>query len=57
MSGKVLILLGLCAGICSIFGNYIGTRVFEKGGTRAVKPVMILVIGIFMVRTVWTLMH
>ena len=43
--------------ICSIFGNYIGTRVFEKGGTRAVKPVMILVIGIFMVRTVWTLMH
>ncbi len=56
MGGKVLILLGLCAGVCSIFGNGIGTRVFEKGGTRAVKPVMILVIGIFMVRTIRTLL-
>ncbi len=46
-SGKVLLLLGVTAGLFSIAGNYVGTRFFDRGGKRFVKPVMLLVLMIF----------
>lgn len=51
INGKVLFLLGLCAGVCSIAGNYIGVSFFEDKGSRAVKPIMLCVLTIFFVRT------
>lgn len=45
--GKVLLPLGLAAGAFSLLGNYLGTRCFDRGGARVVRPLMILVLGIF----------
>lgn len=50
MSGKVIILLGLCGGITGIIGNYIGVTFFEKKGSKAVRPLMIAVLVIFFIR-------
>ena len=50
VNGKVLLPLGLCAGICSITGNYLGISFFEKKGSTGVKPVMIGVLAIFFIR-------
>ena len=50
LSGKVLFLLGITAGICSITGNYLGISYFKKKGSKAVKPVMLFVIFLFFVR-------
>jgi len=51
-NGKTMVLLGLVAGLFSIAGNYIGTNFFEKEGDKIVKPVMIVVIGIFFLKTI-----
>lgn len=48
--GKVMVLLGITAGIFSIAGNCIGTRFFARGGARVVKPVIIFVISVFFVK-------
>lgn len=50
INGKVLLLLGITAGLFNIAGNYIGTRFFDKGGAKAVRPIMILVLVIFFVK-------
>lgn len=52
-NGKVDWVLGLVAGVFSIGGSYLGTIWFTKGGTRKVKPVIILVLAIFFIKTVW----
>lgn len=52
VNGKVYILLGLVAGCFSICGNYIGTHFFRKGGARAAKPVILIVITIFFIKTI-----
>lgn len=51
-NGKVIVPLGLAAGLFSITGSYLGTRFFEKGGAKAVRPVMLAVLGIFFVRVI-----
>ena len=51
-SGKVLIPLGLTAGLFSIMGNYLGTRYFHKGGAKVVRPIMLVVLAIFFVRVI-----
>ncbi|MBO4832065.1 MAG: TSUP family transporter [Oscillospiraceae bacterium] len=48
--GQAMITLGLAAGVFSIAGNYLGTRVFDKKGARAVKPVMLTVLAVFFVK-------
>ncbi|MBR2674712.1 MAG: TSUP family transporter [Mogibacterium sp.] len=52
MNGKVVILLGLVAGIFGILGNYIGVRLFMDKGAKAVKPLMITVMIIFFIRII-----
>ncbi len=48
--GKVILPLGLSAGLFSIAGNYIGTRFFDRGGARLVRPVILLVLVIFFIK-------
>lgn len=50
LNGKVLLPLGIAAGLFNIAGNYLGARMFEKGGAKAVKPVMVIVLVIFFIR-------
>lgn len=49
-SGKVLLMLGLVAGVFSIAGNYIGARFFSNKGAKSVKPVILVVLTIFFIR-------
>ena len=52
MNGQVLMLLGLCAGVFSIVGNYLGSRCFTKKGAAIARPVILLVLCVFFIRTV-----
>ncbi|MBQ7886785.1 MAG: TSUP family transporter [Clostridia bacterium] len=52
MNGQVLMLLGLCAGAFSILGNYLGSRCFTKKGAAIARPIILLVLCVFFVRTV-----
>ena len=44
--------LGILAGLCNIAGNQIGVNFFDKKGGAVVKPVMLLVLTIFLVKTI-----
>lgn len=52
ISGKAVLALGLPAAAFSILGNWFGSRCFLKNGTRIVKPVMLVVLGVFFVKTI-----
>ena len=55
VNGKVIWQMGVAAGIFSIMGNYIGARFFEKGGAKAVRPVILIVLALFFVRVIYSL--
>lgn len=55
-SGKTIIWLGVIAGLSNMAGNYIGTRFFDKGGVKAVKPVMLTVLVLFFIKVVSEMM-
>ncbi|MBQ7578799.1 MAG: TSUP family transporter [Synergistaceae bacterium] len=55
MNDKVILLLGLIAGCFSIAGNYIGAKFFERGGSKAVRPVILIVMALFFVRVIYDL--
>ena len=52
INGKVLLPLGIVAGLFNVAGNYLCARMFEKGGAKAVKPVMVIVLIIFFIRVI-----
>lgn len=51
-NAKVLVPLGITAGLFSMTGNYLGSRFFEKGGAKAAKPIMLVVLTIFCIRII-----
>ncbi len=51
-NGTVLVPLGLLAGLCNMAGNWIGVSFFDKKGGAVVKPVILLVLTVFLVRTI-----
>ena len=51
MDGQVLLLLGLCAGAFSVLGNYLGSRCFTSKGAAIARPIILLVLTVFFVRT------
>ena len=55
-SGRVMLLLGVTAGLFSICGNYLGAQCFSKSGAKVVKPIMILVLAIFFIKTLYELL-
>lgn len=56
MNGKVILIAGVIAGIFCIAGNYIGARFFEKGGAKAVRPVILVVLALFFIRVIYDLL-
>ncbi len=44
LSGKVIGSLGAAAAVCSILGNYVGSGMVIKNGSKFVRPVIILVL-------------
>lgn len=52
MNGQVLMPLGLCAGAFCILGNYIGSRCFTRRGAAIARPIILLVLLVFLARTI-----
>ena len=52
LNGKVLIPLGFAAGLFAMAGNYVGSRCFSSKGNTFVRPVILLVLSIFFIKTI-----
>lgn len=52
LNGKVLLALGLIGGLFNMIGNYLGTRSFVSGGSKVVRPLIITVLAIFMIKII-----
>ncbi len=52
LNGKVLLLLGITAGLFNVAGAYLGASVFEKGGAKSTRPVMLVVLVIFFIKII-----
>lgn len=51
LNGKVLLSLGIAAGVFSIIGNYLGSRCFKEKGSKMVRPIMVFVLVVFFIKT------
>ena len=59
LAGKtydLLMPLGLCAGLFSILGNYLGSRCFTSKGASIARPIILLVLIVFFIRTALEMM-
>lgn len=56
LNGKVNLPVGIIAGLFGIAGNYIGAKFFEKGGSKIVRPVILIVLLLFFVRVIYDLL-
>lgn len=52
LNAQVLLPLGLTAGCFSLAGNYLGTRCFTERGAAVARPIILLVLLIFFIKTV-----
>ena len=50
MNGKVVISLGLVAAVFSIAGHYTGSGMVMKNGTKIVRPIILVVIGLLFIK-------
>ncbi len=55
INGKVLIPLGLTAGLFSIAGNYFGTKLFITKGSKSVRPIILVVLTLFFIKIIFEL--
>lgn len=55
LNGKVMIMLGLIAGIFSFLGNYLGSKHFTQNGSKIARPIILIVVTLFMIRLVFDL--
>lgn len=51
-SGKVILVLGITAGLFNIAGAYLGTKFFSEKGAAIAKPMIITVLCIFFVKVI-----
>lgn len=52
LNSAVLFPLGLAAGAFNLAGSYLGTKCFDKGGVKIVKPVMFFVLAVFFIKII-----
>lgn len=52
-SGQVVIALGLAAGVFSIAGHYVGSGLVLKNGTKIIRPIILVVLGLLFVKIVF----
>ena len=50
LNGKVMLSVGLIAGLFGVAGNYVGTNLFSDKGVKIVKPIMLVVLTIFFIK-------
>lgn len=52
INGQVWLLLGIVAGLFNMAGAWVGVKLFTNKGTRIVKPIMLVVLAIFLIKTI-----
>ncbi len=50
LNGQVVLKLGLAAAVCNMAGNYIGSGLAMKNGSRIVRPIILAVLALLLVR-------
>ena len=56
VNGVVWLKLGFVAALFSIAGNYLGAKYFTSKGTQIVRPAILLVLTIFLVKIIHDLL-
>lgn len=56
-ANKAIIPLGICCGIFNMVGSYIGSHMFVKKGADIVRPIMIIVMLVFIIKIALELAH
>ena len=54
-SGQVLITLGIAAAVFNMIGNYIGSGLVMSKGTRIVRPIILIVLGLLFIKILFRL--
>lgn len=52
LNGKVAFAIGIPAAICAVAGNYIGAHLAIKNGSKFIKPIILLVIGLLFIKVI-----
>ncbi len=52
INGVVIFPLGLAAGAFNLVGSYLGTKCFDKGGAKVVRPIMLGVLAAFFIKII-----
>ena len=50
MNGQAVLLLGLAAAVCNMAGNYVGSGLAMKRGSRVTRPVIVLVLALLFLK-------
>ncbi|MCH4164542.1 MAG: TSUP family transporter [Lentilactobacillus diolivorans] len=53
LSGKVIMLLGLTAGVFSVAANFLGAAYYKRYGSKIARPIIIVVLLIFFGKVIW----
>jgi len=53
ISGKVVYALAAPAAVCSMLGGYLGARYAIRGGSKKVRYVMFIVLGLLFIKFAW----
>lgn len=54
-SGQVMIILGLAAAVCNMIGNWIGSGLALKAGTKITRPIIIIVLILLLLKVIGVL--
>lgn len=52
LNGKVALAIGIPAAICAVAGNYLGAHLAIKNGSKFIKPIILLVIGLLFIKVI-----
>ena len=55
LNGQVIFVLGIVAAVCNMAGNYVGSGLAMKQGSRITRPVIILVLGLLFLKVLGVL--
>jgi len=50
--GQAIILLGIAAGFFSFLGNFLGSKRFTQNGSKIARPIILVVVALFMVKLI-----
>ena len=52
LNGTVLLPLGLAGAVCNMLGNYLGAGLVMSKGSRIVRPLILLVLALLLVKLI-----